>query len=108
MSRYTNKDAKAAACVEAVLRTLREHGFSLEHEDHHGGFLIVPGELLSQAEREENEAWLRGAMLDTEGHRGAAKKAEEYHAQRDAEEKAEFERVASALCGTSNEKEQGK
>lgn len=95
-------DSRATACIEAVLRTLREHGFSLEHEDGHGAFILAPVELSSSEEREYNEEWLRGARLDTQGDQGAATLALEARRAREASDRAEFERVANALCGNES------
>jgi hypothetical protein len=59
---YAAQDPKAKACIEAVLSTLEEHGFSLAHEDSQGGFIIEtrddPGNVTT------NEEWLRGALME--------------------------------------------
>lgn len=58
----TAKDnPRAAACVEAILKVLAEHNYTLGHEDSHGAFLLEPRDRVTV---DFNEDWLRSAFVE--------------------------------------------
>lgn len=58
---YAKDDKKAAACIEAVIAALAEHGFTLAHEDGHGAFILETRDDAGSVVI--NEAWIREAFL---------------------------------------------
>lgn len=62
MSRFAKDDPRAMACIEAIIAVCAEHGFSLAHEDSHGGFILE--ERKDQKSAAYNENWLREAFVD--------------------------------------------
>ena len=56
-------NSKGAACIEALLKVLELHGFTLSHEDGHGAFRLLP----RRESVARNEMWLRQARIEGDG-----------------------------------------